>query len=530
VGGDPVLIVLTAAARLLPVLAVVAYVRGARAVPLVVLGGAAWLLSTLSAIRTQAVQAAARATAVEQAATAIVARAPTRVGAAHQDPWMSRLLRAIFARVRRAGETGPTIWGSLVAIPLALVVITVARGAEVPLAAFAAGLVGVLVRVPLARRHRAALDTLSACHVALSSDLHRGIRALEDLRAHGLESKFLSHHLELARAVAVAEARASRAALAATWVPLGAAGATLGGILLPTLLGPRPEAVVLLVTLATLAPMTVALARSWATDAAYARDVLPLDRLVARSPDLPVPSAFTAPPPSLCPMTLEAVRYRFVPPLPEVGGEAREGEGPLVLDRVTLRWSGEKPLVLVGPNGSGKSTLLAILLRLDDPAEGCVRFGGVDARELEPVAWRARIAFVPQRPLVLGDASVADTLRMIAPQATDARLEEALRETGLWDRLARRGDPLQVSAHALSVGESRRLALARALIRDAEVWVLDEPEAGLDPEGRDALRALLERQAARGVRLVLAVQHLEVAPTGAVVIELPRPAGSVVDC
>jgi len=530
VGADPVLIVLTAAARLLPVLAVVAYVRGARALPLVVIGAGAWLLSSLSAIRTQVVQAAARSRAVEEAATVIVARAPTRVGSAHQDAWMSRLLRAIFARVRRAGETGPTIAGSLVAIPIALAVIAVARGAQVPLAAFAAGAVGVLVRVPLARRHRTALDELSACHVALSSDLGRGIRALEDLRAHGLESKFLSHHLELARAVAVAEARASRASLAATWIPLGAAGAALGGILLRSLLGPRPEAVVLLVTLATLAPMTVALARSWATDAAYARDVLPLDRLVARSPDLPVPPVYAAPPESLCPVSLEAVRYRFLPPLPEVGGEGTTTEGPWILDQITLRWSGEKPLVLVGPNGSGKSTLLAILLRLDDPAEGAVTFGGVDARTLDPAAWRARIAFVPQRPLVLGDASVADTLRMVAPEADDARLEVALRETGLWDRLARRGDPLRVSAHALSVGESRRLALARALIRDAELWVLDEPEAGLDPEGRKALRALLERQAARGVRLVLAVQHVEVAPEGGTIIELPRPPGSTVDC
>ncbi|MBL8720499.1 MAG: hypothetical protein JNL79_31225, partial [Myxococcales bacterium] len=93
-GADPFLIVLTAAARLLPVLAVVAYVRGARAPPLVVIGAVAWLLSSVSAIRTQVVQAAARSRAVEEAATGIVARAPTRVGSAHQDAWMSRLLRA----------------------------------------------------------------------------------------------------------------------------------------------------------------------------------------------------------------------------------------------------------------------------------------------------------------------------------------------------------------------------------------------------------------------------------------------------
>jgi ABC-type multidrug transport system fused ATPase/permease subunit len=530
---DPVLTVLVACSRLLPVLAVVAYVRGARAVPLVGLGVAAWALSSAAAARTQTVQARARDRAVADGARVIVARAPTRVGAAHQDALLARLLRAMYARVRRASETQPTLAGTALALPIALGALIVTRGAELPLAALAAGAVGVLVRVPLARRHRAALDDVSARHVALNADLHRGVRALEDLRAHGLEAAFEAHDRALARAVADAEARAARAALVATWMPLGAATATLGALLLPTLLGPRNEAIVTLVTLATLAPSTVAFARAWATDAVHARDVAPLDRLLAAGPDLPPADTFDPPPASLFPVTLEHVRHRFEPPAPDVAAPTdapTPSKNPWVLDDVSLHIAGDAPVVIVGPNGSGKSTLLSILLRLDDPGEGAVRFGGVDVRRLDPAAFRARLAVVTQRPLVLGDASVADALRMVAADATDEALRHALVETGLHERLARRGDPLTVPAASLSVGESRRLALARALLRQAELWVLDEPEAGLDPEGRVALKELLDRQVAAGVRLVLAVQHLEVAPTGAVVVPLPLAPGSSHRC
>lgn len=530
---DPVLTVLVACSRLLPVVAVIAYVRGARAVPLVGLGVAAWALSSAAAARTQVVQARARDRAIADAARAIVARAPPRVGAAHQDALVSRLLRATYARVRRAAETQPTLAGTALALPLALGALVATRGAELPLAALAAGVVGVLVRVPLARRHRAALDDVSARHVALSADLQRGVRALEDLRAHGLEVAFEEHDRALAGAVADAEARAARAALVATWMPLGAATATLGALLLPTLLGPRNEAIVTLVTLATLAPSTVAFARAWATDAVHARDVAPLDRLLLRGPDLPTADVVAPAPGSLFPITLEHVRYRFEPAVPEVAAPSDApppAHAPWVLDDVSLRLGGDTPVVIVGPNGSGKSTLLSVLLRLDDPTEGVVRFGGVDVRRLDPAAFRPRLAVVTQRPLVLGDATVADALRTVAPEASDEALREALVETGLFERLARRGAPLHVPAASLSVGESRRLALARALLRKAELWVLDEPEAGLDPDGRVALKELLERQAAAGVRLIVAVQHLEVAPAGAVVVPLPLPPGSTHSC
>ncbi len=190
-------------------------------------------------------------------------------------------------------------------------------------------------------------------------------------------------------------------------------------------------------------------------------------------------------------------------------GEARE-----VLEQVGLRIAPGQRIALCGDSGAGKSSLLALALRLCDPQAGSVRYGGIDVREFAQADWHARTAWLPQdAPVFAG--SVRDNLRMGAPDADDARLWEALSQVKM--EAAIRALPEGLGAWigengaTLSAGQSRRIALARALLRDAPLLLLDEPTEGLDTDTANEL--LLDLAAASGSRSVLMVSHDEL-PAG----------------
>jgi ATP-binding cassette subfamily C protein CydCD len=142
-------------------------------------------------------------------------------------------------------------------------------------------------------------------------------------------------------------------------------------------------------------------------------------------------------------------------------------------------------VALAGPSGCGKSTLLAAVLALVQPTGGAVRAGGVSLSDLDPDAWRARVAWVPQHPHLFA-ASIAENIRMGRPGATDDEVRRALTDAGLDEVVARLPDGLGTmlgeNGAGLSAGERQRVALARAFIRQAPLLVLDEPTAGLDGE------------------------------------------------
>jgi ATP-binding cassette, subfamily C, bacterial CydD len=136
-------------------------------------------------------------------------------------------------------------------------------------------------------------------------------------------------------------------------------------------------------------------------------------------------------------------------------------------------------VALTGPSGAGKSTALAVLLGFVQPERGVVVAAGSAADEFDPVEWRRQFAWVPQRPgLRLG--TVADNVRLGRPDASDDQVRLALLAAGAADL------PLdkQVGEQGqqLSGGQQRRVALARALLTDAPVLLLDEPTAGLDAD------------------------------------------------
>ncbi|WP_296251454.1 thiol reductant ABC exporter subunit CydC [uncultured Stenotrophomonas sp.] len=183
------------------------------------------------------------------------------------------------------------------------------------------------------------------------------------------------------------------------------------------------------------------------------------------------------------------------------------GETRRLLDGVDLQLAPGERIAIRGDSGCGKTTLSALLLRLWDPQQGAVRFGGVDLREFAQDDWYRQIAWLPQgAPVFAG--SIAENLRLGDPQAGDDALWAALAQVRLSDWAQQQGGLaawVGENGATMSAGQARRLALARALLRNAPIMVLDEPTEGLDVDTAHAL--LLDLAAALGQRSLLMITH-----------------------
>jgi thiol reductant ABC exporter CydD subunit len=176
------------------------------------------------------------------------------------------------------------------------------------------------------------------------------------------------------------------------------------------------------------------------------------------------------------------------------------------LEDVSLTVRAGEVLALVGPSGCGKSTLLNVLLGLTTPDEGSVRIGGVELADLDIDAWRARLAWVPQRPHLF-KASIAQNVRLSRSGASSEDVWSAISDAGLADVVLNlpRGLDTVLGDHGagLSAGERQRIALARAFLRDAPLLLLDEPTANLDGQTeREVMRAIARLSHGRTVVLV----------------------------
>jgi heme exporter protein A len=178
-----------------------------------------------------------------------------------------------------------------------------------------------------------------------------------------------------------------------------------------------------------------------------------------------------------------------------------------VLAGVDLQMQSGRTLAIVGPNGAGKTTLLRILATLSRPSSGSVEILGDDVLQ-DPIPARRRIGVVLSNSLLYDDLTAAENLRFYArlyglPDAT-ARIAELAQLVGLEGRLDER-------CGAYSRGMQQRLSLARALLHGPDLLLLDEPDAGLDPQTTADLRQMLRADGAARRAVVLTCHDLDLA-------------------
>jgi len=235
---------------------------------------------------------------------------------------------------------------------------------------------------------------------------------------------------------------------------------------------------------------------------------------------------------------------------PTGGSSAPPGRPVIHLEGVSVTYAGrEHPALapttadlppgtltaLVGASGGGKSTLMSVLLAFVAPTAGRVRLDELDLADVELARWRGMLGWVPQHPHLVAPGaplpSVRDAVRLGVPDADDTRVERALADAGVLAEVQLLPEGLGTPALALSAGQARRVALARALLPDPQVLLLDEPTASLDGVSEEAVVAALLRARDAGRTVIVVAHRPAVVDVADIVVhigsERPRDAAGV---
>jgi ATP-binding cassette, subfamily C, bacterial CydC len=369
--------------------------------------------------------------------------------------------------------------------------------------ALAAGLVVVGLVVPLlqayaARRADGRLAPLRGDLAVAAVDLLHG---LPDLVAYGAVDAQLDRIGDVDTRLRRAEGRSSAAAGTSAAVAAATTGlCVLAGLAAGTVAVRSGTLSGELLAVVVLTPLAVFEAAAGLPAAAQrfagARSALRrLAEVLAAPPHVSEPACPVDVPDGPHTLRLEGVTAGWTP-------------GRTAVQRIGLVLAPGRRVALVGPSGSGKSTIAALLVRFLDPAAGRVTVDGIDLRRVQPDRVRQLVGYLPE-DAYLFDTTIGENLRIGRRNATDAELRAALAKARLtdWvDGLPRGLDTL-VGEHGMQIsgGQRRRLALARVLLADFAVLILDEPTEHLDDETATALtRDLL---AAAGDRTVLLITH-----------------------
>ena len=187
-----------------------------------------------------------------------------------------------------------------------------------------------------------------------------------------------------------------------------------------------------------------------------------------------------------------------------------EPESPPALQDVTLELPPGRRLAVVGPSGAGKSTLINLLLRFWEFDAGEILLDGQDVRSLDPDDVRRFFGVIAQRPHLF-NATLRDNIRLPRPKASMAEIVAAAQAAQLHDFVLTLPEGYETTTGErglqLSGGQRQRVAVARALLQDAPILLLDEPTAHLDPATETALLQTVFRQA-QGRSLVLVTHRL----------------------
>ncbi|MEI6405494.1 MAG: thiol reductant ABC exporter subunit CydD [Actinomycetes bacterium] len=215
----------------------------------------------------------------------------------------------------------------------------------------------------------------------------------------------------------------------------------------------------------------------------------------------PKPSGFNPPPAAIEPLRVSHIEFQDVSyRYPEMSTHA--------VSNFTAEFTAGQISVITGPSGVGKTTALNVLLRFITDFHGDVQFDGKSVREINPEVFRASIGYLPQKPWI-GHSTIREALTVSRP-ALDTELNSVGNAVGL--DFANRTDfpcgldTVVTSSSGLSGGQRRRLALARILLRNSPIVILDEPTASLDGETEDIITHTLQTLAHNGA-LVIAVAH-----------------------
>lgn len=215
-----------------------------------------------------------------------------------------------------------------------------------------------------------------------------------------------------------------------------------------------------------------------------------------------------------CPVTTQGNQTLSLTQAPELAWQNVSLKGQGRLRDVCLSLAPGSRTALIGASGSGKSSLLQTLLGYQQPISGQVRVNQQPLSELDMDHWRQQIGWLAQQPDWFA-GSIADNLRMADAQASDEQLWQVLDLVQLQSVVSRLPQQLQTQlgeqGQGLSGGQRQRLAIARLLLQDKPLWLLDEPAAHLDPDSRAHIRRLLLRLGAQRTLIYVTHDHQALA-------------------
>jgi thiol reductant ABC exporter CydC subunit len=355
---------------------------------------------------------------------------------------------------------------------------------------------------PFLTRRNAGDDEAAALGGALSAQVVDALHGAPDLVAFGADGAMLERLAAMSSRADAIDRKQAKANTWATLITQICLGAAITAVLAVTVsavhahhLNPVMVAVLPLAALATFEPVpgiALATARARSVSAA-ARRLLALEA---------VPVPVTDP-------TTPAVLAPGVPEISYSDASLRYGaELPRALDEVSFSVDPGARVAITGSSGAGKSSLVAALLRFWPLEEGGLTLGGIAVEDLAQADTRAACALVDQRAQLFA-GTVRANVTLGRPEATDEEVQHALdaAQLGEWVRALPSGleTPVGDEGVAISGGERRRLAVARALLTGGSVLVLDEPTGGLDTPLAD--RLITDVLAAAGERSVLLITH-----------------------